>query len=146
MPMIAFLIVFPFLAALALAFMKRHGKGRKYFIFACCIAIVAGVVWFAGDALLGSGDLSLLPEAKTVDMGILAAEIGLMGLIVFYGFKFRKYYVALLSVAQTGLIAWLELTGKNEIAGNRIFSDKLTVIMVLIVGVVGCLICVYAVG
>lgn len=146
MPMIAFLIVFPFLAAFTLAFMKRHGKGRKYFIFACCIAIVAGVLWFAADALIGGGDLSLLPETKAIDMGILAAEIGLMGLIVFYGFRFRKYYVALLSVAQTGLIAWLELTGKNEIAGNRIFSDKLTVIMVLIVGIVGCLICVYAVG
>ncbi len=146
MPMIAFLILFPFAAALVLSFMKRHGTGRKLFIFASCILIVAGVLYFTVDSFVGGGDLSLLPDTKVVDMGMLAAEIGMMGLIVYYGVRFRKYYVALLSVVQTGLIAWLELSGKNEIAGNHIFSDKLTVIMVLIVGIVGCLICVYAVG
>ena len=69
-----------------------------------------------------------------------------MGLVVYYGFHYKKYYVALLSVAQTGLIAWLELFGKKIPEANHILSDKLTIMMCLIIGVVGCLICVYAVG
>lgn len=69
-----------------------------------------------------------------------------MGLIFYFAFRHRKYYVALLSAAQTGLMTWLELTGRTELGGFHVVSDKLTIIMCLIIGIVGCLICVYAMG
>ncbi len=146
MPVIAFLICFPFLAAAVLSFMKKHGKTRKYFIFTCCILIVAAVLYFVTDALLSGKNTTYLAETHTVDTLMLIAELGIMGLVVYYGVRYKKYYVALLSVAQTGLIAWLELSGGSKIEGMHIVADKLTIIMCLIIGVIGTLICVYAVG
>ena len=46
-----------------------------------------------------------------------------------------------------GLITWLELGGHAEVLpAAHIFSDNLTIVMCLIIGIVGCLICVYAMG
>ncbi len=146
MPVIAFLICFPFFAAAILSFMKKHGKTRKYFIFTCCILIVAAVLYFVTDALLSGKNATYLTETHAVDTLMLVAEIGIMGLVIYYGVRYKKYYVALLSAAQTGLIVWLELSGGSEIEGMHIVADKLTIIMCLIIGVIGTLICVYAVG
>jgi ech hydrogenase subunit A len=146
LPVIAFLICFPFFAAFILSLMKEHGKKRKYFIFASCILIVAAVLYFVTGVMVSGTNATYLTETHTVDTVILIAEICIMALVIYYGVKYKKYYVALLSVAQTGLIVWLELTGGNKIEGTHIAADKLTVVMCLIIGIVGCLICVYAVG
>ncbi|MDF2632413.1 MAG: echA, partial [Caproiciproducens sp.] len=146
MGVIAFLIILPFVAAFFLAFMKRQGKMRDYFIFTCCAFIVAAVVYFAVTNLISGESRAYLLETHGADTAMLITELGLMGLVVYYGFRYKKYYVALLSVAQTGLITWLELSGKKVPEANHIVSDKLTIMMCLIIGVVGCLICVYAVG
>ena len=61
-------------------------------------------------------------------------------------FRYRKYYVALLSLLQTGLITWLEITGQAEGVGYHLLTDQLTIVMCLIIGIVGCLICVHAMG
>jgi len=146
MGVIAFLIILPFVAAFFLAFMKQQGKMRDYFIYTCCAVIVAAVLYFAVTNLINSESRSYLLETRGLDTAILIGEFGLMGLVVYYGFHYKKYYVAFLSIAQTGLIAWLELFGKKIPEANHILSDKLTIMMCLIIGVVGCLICVYAVG
>lgn len=146
MAVIAFLICFPFVAAIVLSMMKRHGKTRKYFIFASCIAIVAAVLYFSAGALVSGKNAAYLTETSVIDTVMLIGEFLMMALVIYFGFKFKKYYVALLSAAQTLLIAWVELSGgpKEELA--HIYADKLTIIMCLIIGVVGTLICVYAVG
>ncbi len=126
--------------------MRKHGKARKYFIFTCCVLIVAAVLYFVTGALLSGQNTVFLTETHPVDTLMLIAELAIMGLVIYYGVKYKKYYVALLSVAQTGLISWLELSGGSEIEGTHIAADKLTVVMCLIIGVVGVLICVYAVG
>jgi ech hydrogenase subunit A len=126
--------------------MKEHGKKRKYFIFICCTLIVAAVLYFVTGAMLSGISTTYLTETHTVDTVMLIGEFFMMALVIYFGFRYKKYYVALLSVAQTGLIAWLELTGGNKIEGMHITADKLTIVMSLIIGVIGCLICVYAVG
>ena len=146
MPVITFLICFPFFAAVVLLLMKKHGRKRKYFIFASCILIVAAVLYFVTTTMISGTNTNYLTETHTLDILMLIVEIGIMGLVIYYGVKYKKYYVALLSVAQTGLIAWLELSGGSKIEGTHIAADKLTIVMCLIIGVVGCLICVYAVG
>jgi NADH:ubiquinone oxidoreductase subunit 5 (chain L)/Multisubunit Na+/H+ antiporter, MnhA subunit len=146
LPVIAFLIIFPFVAAVILSLMKKHGKPRKYFIFASCALIVAAVLYFVTQTLLSGASVTYLNETKSIDLVMLLAEFGMMGLVVYYGAKYKKYYVALLSVVQTGLIAWMDLSGAGEMEGAHIAADKLTVVMALIIGIVGCLICIYAVG
>lgn len=146
MGLIAFLILFPFLAAFVLACMRKSGLVRKYTMFTFCVIIMAAVLVFSATSLISGETVSYLPETHLINTGMLIVEWFLMGLIIYQSFKWKKYYCALLSVAQTGLISWLELSGKSEIPGNHILSDKLTIIMCLIIGIVGCLICVYAMG
>ena len=146
MGIITFLIIFPFVAAFILAFMKQQGKVRDYFIFASCALIVAAVLYFAVTGLVSGENRAYLLETHGIDMAMLVAELGLMGLVVYYALRYKKYYVALLSVVQTGLMTWLDLSGQHIAEASHIVSDKLTIMMCLIIGVVGCLICIYAVG
>lgn len=157
MGVIAFLICFPFLAALLLALKRKSGPLRKYMLFAFCAAIVVGVVYYAAGELISGETHRYLEHTPVIDRCMLIGEIGLMVLILYYCIKNKRYWIGLLSVAQTGLIAWLELTGKTEPVtssltllwpGNvyHIVSDRLTTIMCLIIGIVGCMICVYAMG
>lgn len=147
MDVITILIVFPFAAALVLAFMKKPGKIRSGFVFASCSVIIAAVLYFSINGFINDISLSYLTETHMIDTGMMIVELAVMLLIVYYSVKHRKYYVTLLSIAQTGLMIWLEFSGEHEIMeAPHIFSDKLTIMMCLMIGIVGSLICVYAVG
>lgn len=147
MTIIAFLILFPFAAALILSFMRKGTPVRKYTLFTFCALIVAGVIYFTVESLAIGHTVSFLPETHALDTTILVIEWLLVALVCYYSFKHKKYYCAILSIVQTGLITWLELgSGAGIIPAPHIFSDNLTIVMCLIIGVVGCLICVYAMG
>ena len=77
----------------------------------------------------------------------MAVEAFLMVLVTVLSIKYKQYYAAVLSIAQTVLIFWYELSGKapHQMV-DKIYIDQLTVIMVLIVAVIGTLITVYACG
>jgi len=142
----AFLICFPFIAAVVLALMKKHGKPRKYVVFGSSALIVAAMLYFVIGLLSSGKAVEYLENTHTIDLIMLIGEIFLMCLVVFLSFRHKKYYAALLSVVQTGLIAWLDLSGADETEKFHIYADKLTVVMCLIIGIVGTMICVYAVG
>ena len=147
MEIITFLIGFPFLAALVLVFMRKQSVLRSILVFLSCALIIAAVIYFAITGMINGQTQSFLPETHNLDLAMAIAEIGLMILVVVYAFRYRKYYVALLSVAQTGLMLWLDFSGEHKVqAAPHILSDKLTIMMCLIIGVIGTLICVYAVG
>ena len=146
MELISFLILFPFAAAIVLAFMKRQTLARDIVVYLSCALIVTADIAYVALFFAGGKDVSFVPESEPADSVILLGEIFLMVLVCYYGFRYKKYYVALLSAVQTVPVVWMELAGKSVVSGSHIFSDKLTVIMCLIVGIVGCLICVYAVG
>ena len=84
-------------------------------------------------------------------LGILSkitifGDIFLTVLIIILSFKYKKYFPAFLAVAQTGLVLWYELSGKAPEMNSTFYIDRLTVILLLIVSVVGTLITVYACG
>lgn len=146
MGVVAFLIIFPFLAAVVLSLMKKQSKARDGVIITSCILIVAAVVYLSVNFLSAGKNTSYLIETPVLNNIILAGEIFLMGVVFYFGFRYKKYYVALLSAAGTLPIVWLELSGRGIEGQCHITIDNLTVIMCLIVGVVGSLICLYAIG
>lgn len=146
MEMIAALVFFPFAVAAILACVGNN-KIRKAIAYIAATAIMMASIVFAVSFLIQGENVSYLPDTEVIDKVMLVAEFLLMGLIVWLSFKYKKYYAAILSVAQTVLMAWLELSGYTEgFKLDHIYCDRLTIVMVLMIGIVGSMICIYAVG
>ena len=90
--------------------------------------------------------MELYVHTEMVNHLILAGDFLLMIVVTFLCFRYKKYLICLLSIAPTILIAYVELAGPElkEIAHVRV--DYLSILMCVIVGLIGSLIVVYAVG
>ncbi|MGN1329467.1 MAG: NADH-quinone oxidoreductase subunit L [Eubacterium sp.] len=141
------LIALPFVSALLLSIFKSNviRQAVTYLSSAALIgmAITFAVKFFKG----GSAALGFLTETPVINHGMLVIEAFLMVLVIALSIKYKKFYISLLSVAQTALMFWYELGGHEpENDGYKMYVDQLTVIMVLIIAIVGTLITVYACG
>ena len=150
--LIIMLICSPFLSALLLSIAKND-KIRQAVTYISSISLIGMAIAFAvkyftiWSATSSNMPLLFFTETKIIDYGMMGIEIFLMLLVTVLSFKYKQYYAAALSIAQTALILWYELSGNaphHEI--YKMYVDQLTVIMVLIVAVIGSLITVYACG
>ena len=67
--------------------------------------------------------------------------------IIITGIRHKKYLASVFAIIQTPLLIWFELTKGHHIeVVSNMYIDRLSVIMVLIIGIIGTLICVYALG
>ena len=142
MEFVGFLILFPFLVAAVIACTRNDGI-RKAVVYVSSTVIIAVAIWYSVMRLLSGGFVTYLPETEVVDIIMMCGEVFLMALIVVLSVKHKKTLPAILSVAQTGLILWLEIfADKPEKTEEmmHLYCDKLTIVMCLIVAVVGCLI------
>ena len=143
------LIAFPFLSAIMLS-LAKNDKARQIITYLSS----AGVIILAAAIsvlFLKSRENSLFLAFPDFILGILSkitifGDIFLTVLIIILSFKYKKYFPAFLAVAQTGLVLWYELSGKAPEMNSTFYIDRLTVILLLIVSVVGTLITVYACG
>lgn len=146
MELIVFLVCFPFFSSIVLSLIKNISF-RKLMVYAFSFSIAAVSIIFSTHHLLTGTSLSYLQHSHRIDQLMLAAEVGMTGLVVYFSFKYHKIFVAILSVLQAGLMLWLELiSGWAPAPVPHLFVDNLTAIMCLIIGVVGTLICIYASG
>ena len=105
------------------------------------LTLVTAVLYFKDGIMISFG------RSEVIDVCMLIVEIGLAAYIILTGFKEKKYLLSLFSFVQIVMIVWFELSEKREIeVQNYIVLDKLSGIMMLIVGIIGSLICIYAVG
>ena len=145
--LLAILVLLPFVSALLLA-LCGSDRMRRLIVYGSAgvlmiSAVAFAVCFFSGENL----QLRFLQSGGIIDHTILALEAGFAVLITVLSIKYRRYYVAVLSIVQTVLTFVYELGGyKPAVQPYNLFADQLTVIMVLIIAVVGTLITVYAVG
>lgn len=141
------LICLPFFMAILPAVIHKS-KIRSVIVY-CCGAIVSvlSIVTAAYWYILGGRTMSFdLPYTEIFDKVILAGDFVLMFLIVYMSVKHHKTVISLLSIIQTLLVAGLEIWGPNPAETMHIRIDWLTFIMILIIGVIGVAIGIYAVG
>ncbi len=145
--LIIVMICFPFLSALLLSIFKNN-TARQIITYISSISVIGMAITFAVKYFTsGSTQLSFFTDTKIVDYGMMGIEAFLMVLVTVLSFKYKQYYAALLSIAQTALIFWFELGGRApHLEISKMYVDQLTVIMVLIIAIVGTLITVYACG
>ena len=141
------LICLPFLWAILPAVI-HNSKCRAFFVYLGCGIVIAlsvftAIQWFLAGGLTMDFDL---PYREVFDEVILVGDIFLMCLITYLSFKYKKGVISLLAIVQTVLVAALELFGPEVSETSALRFDWLTLVMILIIGVVGSLIGIYAVG
>jgi ech hydrogenase subunit A len=139
------LILVPLVAGLLLLCLKPD-LPRKILVSIVTLAVCCGSVALA--RLPMPLNLGELPWSRHgINLGMLLVEI-VMGLYIIYvGVRAKHPLIALLALAQAGLMVWFELgPGAHLEVAQNLFVDKFTVIMALINGIVGGGICIYALG
>jgi ech hydrogenase subunit A len=150
---IIFLVLIPLVIAVALLLIRRDAvRGPIVFagaaataVFSVILAVRQGIWTDLGPNLLWSGATESAEITGNVMMGIEAA----LAVVIFVlGVKYKKAPACILAPLQCFILIWFELKGGgHEIeVKNNINIDHFSLIMVLIIGIIGTLICVYAVG
>ena len=112
-----FLILFPLCCAPVMYFITND-RLRAYVTY-----VAAGIIAAASAALTalwvmnGAEPVLLYKETETADHVILAAELLLMVLVTRLCFKYKKYWISLLSIVPTLMIARQELSGSSPSSG-----------------------------
>ena len=143
---IPFLMIFPFAAAI-LMYVTRVNKIRNVIAYTSSAVIIAATGLLVAQWVAGGLEKTVLYyDKRTADHMILVAELVLMVYVTVLCFKYKKYWISLLSIIPTLMIACFELFGPEMADRGRIMIDHLSILMCLIIGVIGGLIVVYAVG
>ena len=142
---VSVLILFPLVAAM-IVFLIRNDKIRNIIVrvAAALTAILTIIVVFR---YFKNGLSFSYQYEKTIDYIIAAVEVVLSIYIITTGIKNKKIFISALSLLQTIFMLGFEFIWKSDIeVKTGIILDKLSAIMLLIIGLVGSLICIYAVG
>ncbi len=146
MAVVPFLVLFPFLVSFVM-FFTRNSKARAAIAYVCSAVIVGATLYLLAQWIMGGcNTITCYLNTELADHLILAAELGLMVFVTVLCFKYRKYWISLLSIVPTLLIAYFELYGPEMEAADHIYIDHLSVLMCLIIAVIGTMIIIYAVG
>lgn len=142
---ILFLIFFPIIIALILLVSKAD-KVRDVIVKIAALAIAAVSIVVAVQYFKSGGE-NFGVHIEAVNYVMMVIEALLAFYIICTGIKHRKYLASLFALIQTPLLIWFELTeGHHITVQNNMYVDRLSVIMILIIGIIGSLITVYALG
>lgn len=139
------MILGPIAAGAGLLYLKPD-QFRKILVGTVTVAVCLCAVALVG--LPSPAGVTGLPIAHHwLNLGMMLAEAGMAGYVIYVGARARKPLIVLLMVAQVGLMAWFEWAhGARLEVTHHLFLDKFSVIMALINGAVGGGICLYALG
>lgn len=144
--MVPFLICFPLFVALLMYVIKVNKIRNIIAYISATVVMVAVLIMSVLWVMDGCNAILLYYETEIVDKVILSVELLLMVIVVYLCFKYKKYIISLLTIIPTLLIAYVEIWGPKRDMINHIRIDYLSVLMCIIIGIIGGLIIIYAVG
>ena len=145
MSTIFFLILFPLAVAFVLLAVRADAL-RDAIVKIAAAVIAAGSVFLAVTNM-SVGTQVFDFECEWLGEAMMVIETLISIALFILGIKHKKYLVPLLVCIQTPLMIWFEMSKAGEIAvQTNLYLDELSIVMSLIIGIVGSLICVYATG
>lgn len=139
------LILFPIVVALILLVVKSDGA-RGGIVKLSAVLIAAGSIFLAILYYM-KGAQQFAFEGETISYIMMGIEICLALIIIVLSVKYKKYAAGLLAIIQTPIMVWFELAHGHGIEiGYNMYVDGLSIIMALIIGIIGSIITVYALG
>lgn len=145
MEYIVFLIVFPLLVALPMLIIKNERLRNILVRTSAILIFVASVFMFSANTRETATYHYV--DGKMVSELMFYAELALGAFVFYLGVKNKRYIVSALVTVQVLLSIYCETANDGLAAiGNYFFVDKFSIIMVLVIGIIGSLICIYALG
>ncbi len=145
METLLFLMIFPLIAALALLFIKNN-QLRKMVVILSATAIAVISIYLLATGINSQPTYYPL-EPGLINLVMLLIEVIIGLYLIYVSAKFGKYPALALVVLQLAAILFYETAYAGRITEtNNLFIDQLSLIMALIIGVIGSLICVYSLG
>lgn len=140
-----FLILFPLIPAAVLC--VSSDKTVRTWTVRIAAAVIALTAIFLAWKYFTVPQQFFLPHGEFLNPVFMLLEVAICAVVTFYGIRLRRILPVVLSVGQTAAVLIYELALKPEvqIARAHMEIDKLGVIMALIIGVIGSLICLFAV-
>lgn len=138
------LLLFPLAAALAI-FLVKNDAARSMLVRIS--AVITALLTLVVVGIFFKDGIRLSSSIEGIDFIIVAAEVIIAAYIITLGIRSKKYVISIFSFLQTAAMLVFEFGFKEGITvETAIVFDKLTAIMILVIGLVGSLICIYAVG
>jgi ech hydrogenase subunit A len=145
MSLLVFLLIFPAAAACVLLALKNDRARSAVVKVSSLVIAVASLVLFV--TTFHRYIEYFKADYPAADRVMLLGEALMAAYIFFTGLKHRKYFVSALVAVQSAIQAVLEIYWKRDIIiTNNLLIDKFSIIMALIIGIIGSLICLYSVG
>jgi ech hydrogenase subunit A len=145
--LIVFLVAFPLVIG-ALLLGVHSGKLRNVIVVLAGLIVAGASIVTA--ATFGNGNALFfgLPNGLTLGQGLLVVEVLMAAFVLFVSIQNRRVLAPILVLGQLAISFYLELAGKMpEIDAGRLFwFDRLSMVMVLIIGIIGTLICIHSLG
>lgn len=142
MEFILFLFLFPLFVGIALLFVRNDSLRRIIVVLAAFLLIAASIlttVRYFDDGF------QIALHREWINYGMVGIEIVLAMVVIALSIKHKRYLPILLVLIQTPLINWYEFAHSHDIEIQAdIVIDRFSLIMILITGIIGSLICIYA--
>jgi ech hydrogenase subunit A len=140
----AFLILFPLLTAFILLFLKNN-VARVFIVWSSFAVLCAASITLAVRYV--SSDMQFIQvHSVAADQIIFWAEVLLSAYVLYTAFKHKQKLVPLFVLVQALPLIWFEFKGPHIEISNTFVIDRLSVVMALIIGIIGGIICVYSLG
>jgi len=143
--LLVFLILFPLITAFFMFAVRKNGE-RKLIVSLSALAI-GGVLVYLLVTAFDKGAVYFGVGSESVGMVMFAIEMAVAVFIFYLGIRYRNYLVVGLITLQSLAMIWYEAVYARGIEVQySLFVDQFSLIMALIIGIIGSLICVYALG
>jgi len=138
------LVMAPFGGALLCAVLGASKAIRSAIVLVTGIVLIASALMLAPLVPFRLGAVTFL--GVDLHRGVQAADLLLLLIILYFGFKHRHRVIIALAALQLGLMGYLDgFLVKGPLPVERIFCDHLSLLMVLIISIVGSIICFQAI-
>ena len=142
----SFFLLFPAAVAILISILPFSGL-RSAIVRISGIIIAAASVYLA-YCYFGHGTQFFQAEFPGLEKMFFAGEMVLTLFLLYkcIGIKRKEIYIPILLVLQAGIMIFLELGKGLPKVENPLYIDNFSIIMGLIIGVIGSLICIYAIS
>ncbi len=145
MLLVGFLILFPLIAAVLLALVRSESARKPIVYGSAALIAIASCVLVA--RYLAAGYVPFEFSSQALDWVCLAVGIAIAAVILSFAVRYKNVLAGVLAVVQVvgSIIFDLGFAHHVEVQYG-LYLDSLTLLMVLVIGIVGSGICVYALG